>query len=189
MALTARALLLLPVIAWGSTAHAENERALSLSAGWATFSTPGKKTGSQTPPDVTPDGGGSLSVSYEHTFGTDFALRGELAGAYFHGGNDPKTMQSANSYAGLADVGFVYRFDIYTIVPYAFAGIGGVLSGGGPIDQHGASDEFVVVIGGGADWLLARDHSWGAELRLASFAGDISLATFSVRYTSRWGFF
>ncbi|HEY0252207.1 MAG TPA: hypothetical protein VGC41_11815 [Kofleriaceae bacterium] len=189
MAWTSRALALLPVIAWTHPVHAENERALSLSAGYATFSTPGKQTGNQAPPDVTPDGGGALSVSYEHTFGTDFSLRGELAGAYFHGGNDPKMMQSASSFAGLADIGFVYRFDIYTVVPYVFAGVGGIASSGGPIDQHGASDELVVVIGGGADWLLARDHSWGGEVRFASFGGDISLATFSLRYTTRWGFF
>ena len=180
---------MLPVIVAVQTAHAEGERALSVGLSWASFSTPGKKVGSAVPPDITPDGGGSLSLSYERTFGTDFSLRAELGGAYFHGGDDPKKMQSASSYATFGDVGFVYRFDIYTVVPYAFAGIGGILSGGGPIDQHGSGDEFAVVIGGGADWLRARDHSYGVELRIASFAGDITVTTIGFRGTTRWGFF
>jgi Outer membrane protein beta-barrel domain len=188
VAWTSTALAVLPVIALSSAARAEGERALSVGLSFASFSTPGKKVGSQAPPDITPDGGGALSLSYERTFGTDFSLRGELAGAYFHGGNDPMK-QSANSYATLGDLGILYRFDIYTVVPYAFAGIGGVLSGGGPIDQHGSGDEFVVVIGGGADYLVSRDRSYGLELRMASFAGDITVTTIGFRTTTRWGFF
>jgi hypothetical protein len=190
VAWTQRALALLPaIVAAQQTAHAEGERALSVGASFATFSTPGKKTGSQVPPDVTPDGGGALSLSYERTFGSDFSLRAEAAGAYFHGGDNPKMNQSPSSYAALGDVGFVYRFDIYTVVPYAFAGIGGVLSGGGPIDQHARGDEFVVVIGGGVDWLQSRDRSYGLELRMASFAGDITVTTVGLRASTRWGFF
>jgi len=189
VALTSRGLALLPVIALATPAYAEGERALSLSLDFDTFSTPGKKVGSQAPPDVTPDGGGGLTLSYERTLGTDFSLRGEVAGALYHGGNDPSKMQSTLSYAVLADVGFVYRFDILKWVPYAIAGVGGVLSGGGPINQHGASDEFVVVIGGGLDYLVSRDRSYGIEVKFASFAGDISLTTVSFRASTRWGFF
>ncbi len=179
---------MLPVIAVAVPVHAEGERALSLGAGFATFSTPGKKTGTMEPPAVTPDWGTSLSLVYERAVGTDFSLRGELAGALFEGGNDPKT-QSATSYAGLAAIGFTYRFDVFAWVPYAFGGVGGVVAGGGPIDQHGAGDEFVVELGGGLDWLRSRDRSYGLEVRFASFAGDISLATISLRASTRWGFF
>lgn len=181
---------MLPVIALVSPpAHAEGERALSLSAGYATFSTPGVKKGSMAPPDVTPDWGTSLALGYEYTVGSDFSLRADLAGAFFRGGNDPTKKQSPSSFAGLAAVGFTYRFDIFTWVPYAFGGIGGVAAGGGPIDQHGASDELVVQLGGGVDWLQSRDRSYGLEVRFASFAGDISVTTISLRGSTRWGFF
>jgi hypothetical protein len=176
------------VIAAARPAQAEGERALSVGAGFASFSTPGKKTGTMEPPDITPDWGTALSLVYEHTLGTDFSLRGELAGALFEGGNDPKK-QSATSYAGIATVGFTYRFDVFTYVPYAFGGVGGVISGGGPIDQHGTGDEFVVELGGGVDWLRSRDRSYGVEVRFASFAGDISITTISLRASTRWGFF
>ncbi len=189
MAWTRRALALLPVIGASSPAYAEGERSLSLSADFDTFSTPGKKVGSTAPPDITPDGGGGLTLSYERTVGTDFSFRAELAGALYHGGDDPAKKQSALSYAALADIGFVYRFDILKWVPYALAGVGGVIAGGGPIVQHGSSDEFVVVIGGGIDYLVSRDRSYGIEVRFASFAGDISLTTIGFRATTRWGFF
>ena len=65
--------------------------------------------------------------------------------------------------------------DIFKYVPYAFGGIGGVLSGGGPIDQHGASDEFVIELGGGVDYLVGRDRSYGIEVRFASFASGDTL--------------
>jgi hypothetical protein len=188
VALTSRGLALLPVIALASPAAAEGERSLSLSLDFDTFSTPGKKVGSQAPPDVTPDAGGGLTLSYERALGTDLSFRGELAGALYHGGNNPAQMQSALSYAALADVGLVYRFDILKWVPYALVGVGGVISGGGPIDQHGAGDELVVVIGGGLDYLVSRDRSYGFEVKFASFAGDISLTTISFRASTRWGF-
>jgi len=179
----------LPVIALVSPAHAEGERALSVSAGWASFSTPGVKKGSMAPPDVTPDWGTSLALDYEYTIGSDFALRADLAGAFFRGGNDPTKKQSPSSYAGLGAVGFTYRFDVFKWVPYAFAGVGGVLAGGGPINQHGASDELVVQLGGGVDWLQSRDRSYGLEVRIASFAGDITVTTICLRGSTRWGFF
>lgn len=181
---------MLPVIAAAAgPAHAEGERALSVAAGYATFSTPGVKMGSMAPPDITSDWGLNLSLAYEHTLGTDFSLRAELGGAFFRGGDDPKKSQSPSSFAGVAAIGFAYRFDIFKYVPYAFGGIGGVVAGGGPIDQHGASDEFVVQLGGGVDWLVRRDRSYGIEVRFASFAGDISITTISFRASTRWGFF
>lgn len=167
-----------------SRAAAENERALSVGLGWATFSAPGKKTGTMEPPALAPDVGGALSVMYEHAIGTDIALRGELAGGLFYGGAaDPK--QSNTSHAALGDVGIVFRFDVLKYVPYAFGGVGGLVSGGGPIDR-GA--QLVVAIGGGLDILQSRSRSWGFEARLASFGGDVTIFTFGVRGTIRWGY-
>lgn len=172
-------LLLLATPAW-----AEGESALSAGFSYATFSVPGKKMGNMAPPTLNPDLGGALSVSYERAIGSDVSLRGELAGGFFYGGNG-KT-QSALSYAGLVDVGATFRFDILKYVPYAFGGVGGVFTGGGPIDS-GA--DFVLVVGGGCDWLVSRDRSYGVEGRLASFGSDVTVFTLGLRGTVRWGYF
>jgi hypothetical protein len=176
------ALALVSVAALGGVAHGEGERALSVSLGWATFSALGKPMGKQAPPTLSPDIGGALAVSYEYAISTELALRGELAGGAFYGGS--QAMQSQTSYASLGDAGAVFRFDVLKIVPYLFAGVGGVVAGGGPIDR-GA--DFVLVVGGGVDWLTSRERSLGLEARLASFSGDITLVTFGVRGTLRWG--
>jgi hypothetical protein len=133
---------------------------------------------------ASPDVGGSVSVSYERTIGTDFALRGELAVGVFHGGNDEQT--GASSQAVLADIGVGYRFDILRVVPYAFAGVGAIAARGGRLSD---ATDLVLVIGGGIDHLFNRHRSLGLELRLASFAGDVTVATIGVRGTMRWGAF
>lgn len=160
------------------------ESALSASAGYATFSTPGKPKNGQATPAITPDYGGSLSVIYERAISTDFSLRGELAGALFSGGATAK--ESSTSVAGVADVGAVFRFDVLKYVPYAFAGVGTLVSAGGPIDQ-GA--ELALAIGGGLDVLESRSWSWGFEGRFASFGGSVSVMTVGARGTFRWGYF
>ena len=166
------------------TAHAEGDEALSVGLGWASFSVPGKPVGKQAPPTLSPDYGGALAVSYERSLSTDLSLRGELAGGVFRGGG--QAMQGKTSYAALGDAGVVFRFDVLKVVPYAFAGLGGVTAGGGPIDRGTA---FVVVVGGGVDWLESRERSLGLEARVASFGGDVTLVTFGVRGTVRWGYF
>lgn len=179
------AALILPAAA----ARADGERALSVGLGYATFSVPGKAEGNMAPPSLSPDLGGALSVTYERAVGSDFGLRAELAGGVFYGGADPDADERApreTSYALLADAGVVYRLDVLKYVPYAFAGVGGVASGGGLIDR---GLDFVLVLGGGVDWLRARDRSYGVELRLASFGGDITVFTAGLRGTVRWGFF
>jgi hypothetical protein len=175
--------VVLAVLAVAGTAFAD-EHAASVGIGWATFSVPGKKMGSMEPPAITPDIGGSLSGIYEEALSTDISLRGELAVGAFLGGEQKG--QSAGSYAGLVDAGVTFRFDVLKCVPYAFAGLGGVFTTGGPID-HGS--DLVLVVGGGLDSLIGRDRSWGVELRLASFGGDVTLFTAGVRGTYRWGFF
>jgi hypothetical protein len=166
----------------GGTAHADGERAVSVSLGWATFSALGKPIGKQAPPTLSPDLGGMLAMSYEQAISGDLSLRAELAGGVFHGGGQP--MQSQTSYASLGDAGAVFRFDVLKVVPYLFGGLGAVVAGGGPIDR-GA--DFVLVVGGGADWLHDREHSLGLEARVASFGGDITVVTVGVRGTLRWG--
>ena len=172
---------MLPVIVC-VTAYADGETALSAGVGWATFSTPGKKTAQQmSPPAITPDFGGTLSVTYERAVSTDFSLRGDVAGAMFTGGGP-----GGRSFAALGTAGATFRFDVLKYVPYAFAGVGGLVSSGGAIDKGG---ELVVTIGGGLDYLLGRDHSAGVEARLASFGGDVTVFTVGVRGTIRWGYF
>lgn len=186
MAWTRSANLLLPaiVLATALPARAEGERALSVGVGWATFSVPGTPEGNMEPPAVSPDIGGSLAVIYEHAIGSDISLRGELAGGVFYGGHEEE--QSAMSYAALADAGVVFRFDVLKYVPYAFGGLGVVVTTGGPIASH---TDLVLVIGGGLDVLVDREKSWGIEGRLAAFGGDVTLFTLGVRGTTRWGYF
>jgi hypothetical protein len=186
VAWTRRPTQLLPVIVCALTAQAraEGDRALSVGLSWATFSVPGVAQGNMEPPAVTPTVGGALSGTYEHSISTDFSLRGELAGSVFYGG--AKMDQAATSYAGLADVGAVFRFDVLKYVPYAFGGVGAVVTTGGPIGSH---TDFVLAVGGGLDVLVSRSASWGVELRLASFGGDVTIFTAGVRATTRWGYF
>lgn len=186
MALTSRPALLLPVIfcAVSTPAYAEGDRALSVGLGWATFSTPGEVTKNMEPTTVTPDVGGELAVSYERSIGSDFSLRAEAAGTLFYGGVSQD--DSAMSYAVLGDVGATFRFDVLKYVPYAFGGVGGVMTTGGPIANNA---QLVLAIGGGLDVLVDRSKSWGIEARLASFGGDVTIFTLGVRATTRWGYF
>ena len=175
------------VCALAPAAHADgDDQAMSLDVGWATFSAPGQaqKGSSMAPPAVSPDFGGALGIVYEHGLSTDISLRGELAGHIFTGGGS--ATQSDPSYAALGDVGAVFRFDVLKYVPYAFGGVGGVWSTGGPIDR---GSEFVVVLGGGLDVLASRSRSWGIEGRLASFGGDVTVLSIGLRGTIRWGYF
>src|SRR5215207_8202577 len=110
------------------------------------------------PPSVSPDWGSGLFGSYERMIGSDLGLRFDVAGNFYRGGNTEK--QTATSYTGLADAGLVFRFDILKYVPYAFAGLGVVYSTGGPIDRD---IDYVVMIGGGLDWLRSRERSYGFE--------------------------
>lgn len=133
---------------------------------------------------MTPDVGGALAGIYEHAVGSDFSLRGELAGGLFYGGHEED--DSALSYAALVDVGAVYRFDVLKYVPYAFGGVGAVMTSGGPIGSH---TTLVLAVGGGLDVLASREKSWGIEARLASFGGDVTIVTLGLRATTRWGYF
>ena len=174
----------LPIVFFATSAAADSEQAASVGLGFATFSIPVPAMGNMEATSLSPTIGGTFAASYERAIGTDFALRAEFAAGMFYGGNSED--QSSRSYALLGDVGASYRFDVFRHVPYAFAGLGAVTAGGGPIAN---GTDFVLVVGGGLDYLLSRKRSIGGELRLATFGGDITVFTACVRGTIRWGFF
>jgi hypothetical protein len=173
------------VLALTGAAHAESEQAFSIGFGYATFSAPGEPMDGMPAEAVSPTFGLSLTATYERAIGTDVALRAEVVTGGFWGGTT-KDDQRSTSYAVLGDAGIAFRFDVMKYVPYAFGGLGAVGSGGGPLT---GGVDFVLVAGGGLDWLQSRERSYGLELRLASFAGDITVATLGLRGTWRWGFF
>lgn len=179
------AIFVLGFVVAPTAARAEGERALSLGLGWATFSTPGVPSmENMEPAAITPTVGGAVSLTYEHAIGSDFSLRGEGSYGLFYGGNAED--QTAVSHGFLVDAGAVFRFDVLKYVPYAFGGIGAVMTTGGPI---ASGTNFVLAIGGGLDVLVDREKSWGIEGRLASFGGDVTIFTLGVRGTRRWGYF
>jgi hypothetical protein len=167
-------------------ARADGEQAISVGLGWATFSALGEAMDRMEPPSLSPTIGGSLGISYERHLGTDFALRAELVGGLFHGGADEKKMQSQTAGALVADAGVTLRFDVLTYVPYAFVGFGALTAGGGPLAR---GTDPVLVVGGGLDWLQSRARSYGLEVRVASFASDVTVVTVGLRGTTRWGYF
>jgi hypothetical protein len=183
----AAALAAVPALAIGAgPAEAESEQAVSVGLGWATFSALGEAMDNMEPPSLSPTIGGSLGVSYERHIGTDVALRGELVGGLFYGGGDEEKQEAQTSNALLVDLGVALRFDVLKYVPYAFAGLGAVTTGGGPLDR---GTDLVLVVGGGLDWLQSRQRSYGLEARVASFGGDVTVVTIGVRGTTRWGYF
>lgn len=183
----AAALAAVPALAIAAgPAEAESEQAVSVGLGWATFSALGEAMDNMEPPSLSPTIGGSLGVSYERHIGTDVALRGELVGGLFYGGGDEEKQEAQTSNALLVDLGVALRFDVLKYVPYAFAGLGAVTTGGGPLDR---GTDLVLVVGGGLDWLQSRQRSYGVEARVASFGGDVTVVTIGVRGTTRWGYF
>jgi hypothetical protein len=170
----------------------EGESALSVGAGYASYLIPGLE-------DTTAAStvGGYVALEYERTFGEAWSVRADVAGGGFGGGG--------GSWMALVDGGVVYRFDVLKYVPYAFATLGVLATGGGPLsgdlDDDGERDcdpglsacaggpEPMLAIGGGLDVLRSREASWGIELRASSLVGDTTLLTVGARYTRRWGFF
>lgn len=172
--MVARVLAAAAVVAVGSgVAHAD-ESAASLSLGWATYSLPDDNN-----MDITSYLGLELDAMYERAFSEPLSWRVELGGAVFH-------HSDGTSVLAVADAGLVYRFDVLSWVPYAFAGVGGVTAGGGPLPT---TTEPILVLGGGIDKLFSRDHSAGLEAHLASFAGDVTTFSLAFRMTLRWGYF
>jgi hypothetical protein len=162
------------VVAAGAGRARADESAASLSLGWATYSLPDDND-----MDITSYLGLELDAMYERAFSEPLSWRVELGGAVFHHSDGTSVM-------AVADAGLVYRFDVLSWVPYAFAGVGGVTAGGGPLPT---TTEPILVLGGGVDKLFSRDHSAGLEAHLASFAGDVTTFSLAFRMTLRWGYF
>ncbi len=162
------------VLAAGPGTARADESAASLSLGWATYSLPGDDN-----MDITSYLGLELDAMYERAFSEPLSWRVELGGAIFH-------HTDGTSYLAVGDAGIVYRFDVLNWVPYAFAGVGGVMAGGGPLPS---TTEPILVLGGGVDKLYSRSRSVGFEVHLASFAGDVTTFSAALRVTLRWGYF
>lgn len=162
-------------------AAGEGESALSGSIGVGTFSLPGEEDDEVAGPVL----GGVAGVTYERGFSEALSWRVELgAGGYGGGALDD---DGGLSWSAHAAGGLVYRFDVLKYVPYGLLELGvSVVDGASVPDRE---IDPLVVIGGGLDVLQSRDLSWGIEGRLASFAGDTTLLSLSVRITRRWGYF
>ena len=129
--------------------------------------------------------GHALSVGYEHSVGTDFSLRGDLAGAFFHGGNDQTKKQS--------------REPVRRRLPTSAWRSGSTCSSGCRTRSAGSAGwrrvaarstarrvRRFVVVGGGLDPAEPR-LVVGLEARLASFGGDITVFTIGLRGSARAG--
>ena len=164
--------------ATASHAHAETEQAVSVGLSYATYAALGKAMGNMPPPTITPTAGVGLRVGYERALSQELSMRGALSGGGFAGGG--------TAFYGEAAVGVTFRFDVLKYVPYAFAEIGVLQRGGGPL---ATGLDPVLCLGGGLDVLASRSRSWGFEAQLSSFGGSTTVFTIGLRGTHRWGFF
>ncbi|HTM19191.1 MAG TPA: hypothetical protein VL172_01745 [Kofleriaceae bacterium] len=161
--------LLAVTLSAGPAAAGEDDRSISASLGYATFSVP----------DHTPHGG-SLDVAYERGFADALSFRAEVGGgAYPIGTGSP-------GYSLQAAVGLTYLFDVVRYVPYIHAGVGGILLTAPDLDPDLSP---LVELGIGLDILHSRTWSYGAAARFESFVNDTAFFTAGVRLSYRWGFF
>jgi len=153
-------------------AAGEDDRSLSMSASYATYS-----SGDNSP------AGTALGLEYERGFGDAMSFRVDGGGGVYFAslGKDGKT-----SYSTHATVGLTYAFDVVRYMPYATVGLGGIWIFGGDQD---AKLNGLVEFGIGLDVLESRRFSWGVQARLESFVQETSFFTAGVRATYRWGFF
>jgi hypothetical protein len=161
-----------------SHAHAETEQAVSVGVGYATYAALGKAMGNMPPPTITPTAGAGVRLGYERALSQELSMRGAVAAGGFVGGG--------TAHYGEAAVGVTFRFDVLKYVPYAFAEIGLLQRGGGPLST---GLDPVLCLGGGLDVLASRSRSWGFEAQLSSFGGSTTVFTIGLRGTHRWGFF
>lgn len=158
----------------GEATAGDGETAVSASAGYATYATPGPEE-DQT---LTPTAGGLLGATYERGFGDYASWRVHGAGALYGGGGVVTS--------GLVTAGLSYRVDVLRYVPYVTVGLGGMVLAGGPFET---GIEPVLELGAGVDWLRGRSRSWGLSGNLTGFASETITLSVSVRSTWRWGYF
>lgn len=158
-------------LALGSApAHAgEDDRWLSVSLGYATF----------TAPEIQPHGG-ALAVEYERGFADAMAVRATAGGGYYPVGT------GSPGYSAHATVGLTYLFDITRYVPYIQIGVGGIAINAVELDTELSP---LLELGVGLDVLHSRTWSYGISARFESFINDTSFFTAGARLTYRWGFF
>ena len=150
-------------------AHAsEGDSALSISLGYGTYAIP----------DHRPDGG-VLGVEYERGISDALSLRLAGAGGLYVG--DGQT-----SYSGQLVAGMTYLFDVIKYVPYASAGVGGIVIAGG---EDGSRLSALVELSVGLEVLHSRRFSYGVQLRAETFIQETSSFAAGVRATYHWGFF
>ena len=176
--------ILLALAALAGVAHADGDRAFSVGGNLGTFSVPAPSAPGSTPSTISPDFGLGLDVAYQHGISSDVSLHAAAAGTYFNGG--AQKGQSDNSYAVVGDVGFLFKLDVLKYVPYAFADVGLIGTFGGVL---AGDSTYVLTLGGGLEVMASRERSWGVELRLASFASNVTVATLGYHRSFRWGFF
>lgn len=161
---------LLALVLGSTPAHAgEDDRWLSVSLGYASFSVP----------DHDPRGG-ALAIEYERGFSDAMAVRATVGmGAYPVGTGSP-------GYSGHATLGLTYLFDITRYVPYVQLGLGGIA-----LCAEELPTEFspLLELGVGVDVLHSRSWSYGISARFESFIVDTSFFTAGLRVSYRWGFF
>lgn len=146
----------------------EGDSALSISLGYGTYSIP----------DYRPDGG-IIGLEYERGFSEALSFRVSGGGGLYHG--DDQT-----TYSGHLVAGMTYLFDVIKYVPYASAGIGGIVIAGG---EDGSRLSALVELSVGLDILHSRRLSYGVQLRAETFIQETSSFAAGVRATYRWGFF
>jgi hypothetical protein len=165
---------LLVAVAWTGPARADDERAVSIAAGFATYATPDAKMEAT----LTPTAGAAVAATYERALGDEVSWRADLVVAGYLGGGA--------ALSGLGSVGLVYRIDVLKYVPYVDVGVGALGRAGGPF---ATGVEPALRVGGGVDLLRSRARSVGVAVALTSFASATTTMTVAVRSTWRWGYF
>lgn len=161
------------LVAAPATARADRERALSVSAGPASW----------VHDDAGPTLGGAAQLTIERAVTDAWWWRVDLAGGVH--------AIDGTSWSAVAGAGVMYRFDVLKYVPYALLELGGAAVGGGPMSETDDSTAITpLVLGGvGLDVLRSRDASWGVEARAGGLLGDTAVFSVAARYTWRWGYF
>ena len=155
---------------------AEGEKALSLSASYATFTV---EQGPANMRESVSGQGGILGLDLQRGLSDTFWLRATVNGGVYDG-------PDGLTWAGAATAGITYAFDVVRYVPYVEAGAGVlVVSGGGAV----RAARPVMELGAGLDVLESRSWSWGVGLRFDAFASRATYFTVGPRITWRWGYF
>ncbi len=159
------------VLAWGHARAADGESALSLTAGFGSFtvSQGGDVSGS----------GGVLNLDYTYGITDAIWLRGAVGGGLY-------TASSQLTTGGTATIGLAYEVDVLRYVPYVTGSVGVFLAGGGAVDTKA---RLVLEVGAGVEIEEGKSWSWGIDARLASFASGATTFMVGPRISFKFGYF